>query len=59
MNKPSHFLAGTITGAVGILGLKSYFKFRQDLRIAEQRVKEQGKIIETRYGRTVYGTRNA
>jgi len=56
MNKPSHFAAGTITGAVGILGLKSYFKFRQDLRIAEQRVKEQGKIIETRYGRTIYGT---
>jgi len=56
MNKPSHFVAGTITGAVGILGLKSYFQFRQDLQIAEQRVKEQGKIIETRYGRTIYGT---
>ncbi len=56
MNKPSQFVAGTILGAVGILGMKSYFQFRQDLQIADQRVKEHGRIIETRYGRIVYGT---
>jgi len=49
-------LVGTITGAAGILGIKSYFQYRRDLKIAEQRIKEQRKIVETRFGQIVYGS---
>ncbi|MFC1997442.1 alpha/beta fold hydrolase [Chloroflexota bacterium] len=56
MSKPSQFLTGTLTGAAVVLGIKSYFHYRQDLQIAEQRVINSGKKIETQLGCVVYGT---
>jgi len=57
MNNASKFIYGALTGTAGILGIKSYLQHREDLRTAEERVKTQGKIIETRSGRVVYGIR--
>lgn len=56
MRKQIQFLAGALTGAAGILGIKSYSQFHQDLKIAEKRVESQKKIIDTRLGIIVFGT---
>ncbi len=56
MSKLRQFSAGALTGAVGVLGIKSYFQFRDDLTTAEKRVKTQGKIAATKFGIIAYGT---
>ncbi len=56
MNKFKQFSSGALTGAAGILGIRSYSKYRCDLAAAEERVKTQGKTIATRFGKIVYGT---
>ena len=56
MNRSSQFIIGTITGAAGILGTKSNYQFQRDLQIAEQRLKEQRKIVKTKIGQIVYGS---
>ncbi len=59
MRKFSKFTSGVFAGAVGVLGLKSYLQYKQDLAIAEKRVITQGKTLATRFGRIVYGTAGA
>ena len=52
-----NFLVGSFTGFAGVLGIKIYNQFRNDLRGANDRVNNQGKSIQTKLGPIVYGTR--
>jgi 2-hydroxy-6-oxonona-2,4-dienedioate hydrolase len=54
MGKLTQFATGALTGAAGVLGIKSYLQYRRDLIAAEERVKAQGKTIETQFGPIVY-----
>jgi len=56
MNKTGKLIVGAITGTASVLGIKSYFQFRHELRSAEYRVKAISKTIDTYSGQVVYGT---
>jgi pimeloyl-ACP methyl ester carboxylesterase len=50
------FFSGAISGALSVLGIKSYAQFRRDLASSEKRVQRLAKIIETSIGQVVYGS---
>jgi 2-hydroxy-6-oxonona-2,4-dienedioate hydrolase len=54
MGKLKQFALGTLCGAAGVLGGKSYRLYRRDLTAAEQRIQSQAQTIETNAGRVVY-----
>jgi 2-hydroxy-6-oxonona-2,4-dienedioate hydrolase len=54
MSKLKPFAFGAFSGLAGILGLKSYLQYRQDLAVAAQRIKAQAQMLETSTGRIVY-----
>jgi len=56
MRKLSNFFAGLLGGAAGVLGVRSYFQFQRDLAAANERLKNDSKLIKTAVGPIVYGT---
>jgi len=56
VSKLKPFAFGAFSGFAGILGLKSYLQYRQDLATAEQRIHAQAKVVESRTGRIVYSS---
>lgn len=56
MRNLTQFTTGALTGAAGVLSIKSYFQFQQDLQIAEKRVQNQREIISTEAGSIVFSS---
>jgi len=56
MRKLTQFTTGALTGAIGVLSIKSYLQFQHDLQIAKKRVQAHRKIITTEAGSIIYST---
>lgn len=56
MKKLAQFSFGMLSGAAGVLGIRSYHQYRGDLAEAERRIKDQAQTLETKAGRIVYNT---
>ena len=56
MKPAKWFTAGILSGAAGMLAFNGYCQYKRDLSAAHERVKKEGKKIETAAGPIVYGT---
>jgi len=54
MSKPLKFIVGVLSGAVGVLAVKSYQQYLRDISTARHRIQSQAQTIETDAGRVVY-----
>jgi pimeloyl-ACP methyl ester carboxylesterase len=56
MGKLLKFTIGALSGTTGVLGIRSYRQYLEDLAIAEKRIQSQAQKIETDAGHVVYNT---
>ena len=56
MSQQKYLFAGALSGVAGLLAVKSYRRYQQDLATAYKRVKASSKTIETAAGPIVYST---
>jgi len=54
MSKLLKFTVGVLSGAAGVLAVKSYQQYLRDLSTARQRIQSQAQTIETNAGLVVY-----
>jgi len=56
MSKLLKFTIGAFSAATGVLGIRSYRQYREDLAIAEKRIQSQAQKIKTKAGQVVFNT---